>query len=587
MKVQLSQINTTPRDFKGNVSKILEGIDLANQRRCELVVFPELSIPGYLSQDLMYTKRYVSENLRHLHDIVAYSKGKKPHIILGYIGINNKGVGKPFTNMTAVIHNGVITATYQKQLLPFYDVFDEGRYFEPGNSPTVVTIGNRKWAILCCEDAWNDKGSDDYNYTNNPLEIYRKLGITNFISVNSSPFVCGKPERRTKMLSKSLDPGGIFIYVNQVGGQDELFFDGHSFVLQAREDRITYCHACPTKETHDLVELKDTDTATLDFSEESRSTQFHGLLRDDSKHLFEALVLSLRDYIHKTGFKQVVLGSSGGIDSAVVACLACEAISPENVHCIRMPSIYSSDHSKADAKQLHINLGCHDYEFPISHMEIVDRIKGCLTCNGSKYDAIADENIQARLRGLTLMHFSNAYGALLLTTGNKTELALGYYTLYGDSCGGFGVIKDLYKLQVYELARYINKTRKNVIPNNIIAKAPSAELAPGQEDEKALLPYAILDPIVQCYIEDYIDSFEDFNELQQRRMSKIDSITLKLNTSLSMLNEWLKSPKAEENYYRMIAKIDRNEFKRRQSAPGTKVSKVSFGTGRRLPIAKG
>jgi NAD+ synthase (glutamine-hydrolysing) len=220
-------------------------------------------------------------------------------------------------------------------------------------------------------------------------------------------------------------------------------------------------------------------------------------------------------------------------------------------------------------------------------MEIVDRIKGCLTCNGSKYDAIADENIQARLRGLTLMHFSNAYGALLLTTGNKTELALGYYTLYGDSCGGFGVIKDLYKLQVYELARYINKTRKNVIPNNIIAKAPSAELAPGQEDEKALLPYAILDPIVQCYIEDYIDSFEDFNELQQRRMSKIDSITLKLNTSLSMLNEWLKSPKAEENYYRMIAKIDRNEFKRRQSAPGTKVSKVSFGTGRRLPIAKG
>jgi NAD+ synthase (glutamine-hydrolysing) len=582
MKVQLSQINTTPRDFKGNVAKIIHGIDLANERGCELVVFPELSVPGYLSQDLMYTKRYVSENLRYLYEIVAHSKNKKPHIVLGYIGLNQKGIGKPFTNMTAVIHNGVIVATYQKQLLPFYDVFDEGRYFEPGNSPTVVNIGGRKWAILCCEDAWNDKGSDDYNYSNNPLETYRKLGIKNFISINSSPFVCGKPDRRAEMLSKSLEPGGTFIYLNQVGGQDELLFDGHSFVLQGREDRIAFRHVCPVKETHDLVEIMDNLNYSATFAEETRSSSFHLSLRETPAHLLDALVLSLRDYVRKTGFKQVVLGSSGGIDSAVVACIACEAVGAENVHCIRMPSVYSSELSKTDAGQLHMNLGCHDYQYPITHLDIVDKMKSCLTCNGNNYDPIADENIQARLRGVTLMHFSNAYGALLLTTGNKTELALGYYTLYGDSCGGFGVIKDLYKMQVYEMARYINKIRKNVIPNSIINKAPSAELAPGQEDEKALLPYVILDQIVQSYIEDYIDNFEDF-ALQQKAAQS----TLESELRCNILLEWLTSSKAEENYYRMITKIDRNEFKRRQSAPGTKVSKVSFGTGRRLPIAKG
>jgi NAD+ synthase (glutamine-hydrolysing) len=573
MKIQISQINTTPRDFKGNTAKIVAGIDLADKQKCDLLVFPELTIPGYLSQDLVYTSSYVQTNLRHLHDVVQHTRDKKPFVVLGYLDHNRKGTGKPFTNMAAVIRNGTIIATYQKQLLPFYDVFDEGRYFEPGSSPTIVDICNKKWGILICEDAWNDKGSDDYNYANNPLEVYRKLGIKHFISINSSPFVQGKPLQRANMLAKSVDKGGVFIYVNQVGGQDELVFDGHSFIIQ----NLSSIHCpivLPMNETHVSTTISDDSVLKVVLNDEAPNWQRSRYLAFDDHlgGLYEALVISLRDYVRKSGFEQVVLGSSGGIDSAVVACIACEALGPKNVHCIRMPSIYSSDHSRIDAKHLHKNLGCFDYEYPINHLEVVDNIKGCLSC-GFKYNPIADENIQARMRGMILMHFSNAYGALLLTTGNKTELALGYYTLYGDSNGSFAVIKDLYKGQVYAIAKHINMIKDGIIPNGILSKAPSAELAPGQEDEKSLLPYVVLDPIVRCYVEEYIDNFSQFK--------------IFANIKDRIFCEWLNGASAEKEYNAMIGRIDQNEFKRRQSAIGPKVSAISFGSGRRIPIVKG
>jgi len=577
MKTALAQINTTPGDFDGNLAQIKEWIAISKLTNVDLLIFPELSIPGYLTADMMYRTGYVNKNLQVLQQVVNLTAGSTMHVVIGYIDRNAKGIGKKFANKAAVISNGTIVATYQKQLLPFYDVFDEGRYFEPGTDLTVVNIKGQKWGICICEDVWNDKGSDDYNYSNNPLQKYREIGIENIISINSSPFVKGKPLARVNMLKNSVKQ---LIYVNQIGGQDELVFDGNSFHVKDGEV-IHYC-----KERANLGSIPsdwfyDVSEVTKAPQWEYRNLEFVLKEKSNIQDVYEILVLGLKDYVRKTGFKDVVVGSSGGIDSAVVLALACDALGERHVHGIRMPSVYSSKGSVDDALALHDNLGCHDYLVPIDHKADVEKVvkifkaqKNSLT--EKTVNPVAEENWQARQRGKILMHFSNAFGALLLTTGNKTELALGYCTLYGDMNGGFAVINDQYKMMVYELAKYINSKRPVAcIPIQIIYKAPSAELAPGQTDEASLLPYPILDEIVKANIEYYVDEFEEFKEW------------INSNTCNSSVYEWAKQEGCKEQFDRMMRIIEMSEFKRRQAAPGIKTCKVSFGTGRRLPIVKG
>jgi len=555
MNISLAQINTTPRDFQGNLDKIFAAIAQAAKDQSRIVVFPELTIPGYLTRDMVYSRDYVRTCLENLQRVVnVSSKYPNLYIVLGYIDTNRTGVGKPYQNMAAVINNGVVVATYAKQLLPFYDVFDEARYFEPGNSPAIVEIDGVKWGITICEDLWNDKGSDDYNYKKNPLRAYRKLGIKNIISLNSSPFVRGKPRKRIDLFSKSeLD---TLVYVNQIGGQDELVFDGNSFILKANEG-----HGFFEPDMQEGVFTATPQKMGLNINLTASSAE------NELATISKVLDIGIRDYVRKSGFTDVVVASSGGIDSAIVIAKACDALGAEHVHGIRMPSIYSSKGSVDDALLLHQNLGCHDYLHPIAHEDLIKDFAKSFRIVGD-YNKVADENIQARLRGNALMFFSNALGALPLTTGNKTEMAVGYFTIYGDSCGGFAPISDLYKTEVYDLARYLNHNRE-IIPNEIVNKAPSAELRPDQTDESSLLPYSILDKIVKEYVEEYIGSFDNFAKKYPK------------------LKTWANTEKAPTEYRRIIKLIDSAEYKRRQAAPGIKLSQVAFGTGRRLPIVKG
>lgn len=583
MKVTLAQINTTPNDFEGNFESIKQGIEIALIQEANVVVFCEATISGYLVKDLIYSSGFIEKNLVYLEKVAALTRENNLFVIVGYFDRNYTGYGKSFRNMAAVIQHGHVIATYQKHLLPFYSVFDEGRYFEPGKDLCVFEIAGRKCGISICEDIWNDKGQEDYNYTDNPIQAYREVGVEVLFNISSSPFVQGKPNDRLKMLKEVAeirrDENRPFtlVYVNQIGAQDELVFDGHSCVIQdgmileyvntktpkGESDWLSYQHSCTTI---DLFKKKAAYCECF-FSEDR----------------LKMILLGLRDYILKSGFKKIVLGSSGGIDSALVATLACLAIGKENVTCIMMPSCYSSEGSVKDAKELHKRLGCNEFLVPIEHLNLTNHINECFRfierdpINDDRqqlnpkaaykqlvdYNKVADENIQARMRGQIVMHYSNATGALALTTGNKTELATGYCTLYGDMNGGFNPIGDLYKMEVFDLCRQINKVYRNLIPEEIINKAPSAELKPGQTDEASLLPYPILDEIVSLYIEQYITTYSEY---LIRRTQKAEVLI--------------------QDYDRIARLIHINEFKRRQAAPTIKLSKVAFGSGRRLPIVK-
>jgi NAD+ synthase (glutamine-hydrolysing) len=566
MKITLAQINTTPNDFSGNFQKIFDGISSAVHDNSDVVIFPELTIPGYLVKDLVYTSGFVEKNLEYLQRIAHMTNGYNITVIVGYIDKNYNGVGKPFRNMAAVIRNGVVITTYQKHLLPFYDVFDEGRYFEPGKDICVFDINGNKCGIVICEDAWNDKGQDDYCYEDNPINKYRDIGVNYLFSLNSSPYAQNKPAYRMSMLTTITNNWNgkriNLIYVNQIGAQDELVFDGHSMIV---------CNGMVAKYINtDIDSLKNNQEKflTVDVPANGLNSPYNDY-HFDLDHL-KMTILGLRDYIIKSGFKQIVLGSSGGVDSALVATLASLAIGADNVNCIMMPSCYSSEGSVNDAKELHKRLGCKEFLVPIEHLALTNHINDCFGFKTlpfiekyGEYNKVADENIQARMRGQIVMHYSNAMGALALTTGNKTELATGYCTLYGDMNGGFNPIGDLYKLEVFGMCRAINSVFGKLIPDEIINKAPSAELKPGQTDEASLLPYPILDNIVKLYIENYVTVYEQYCELtnEERRAS-------------------------EKDYYRITRLIYLSEFKRRQAAPTIKLSKVAFGTGRRLPIVK-
>jgi NAD+ synthase (glutamine-hydrolysing) len=588
MKVLLAQTNTTPGDFEGNFKQINSAMSSAYKQKADMVVFPELSIPGYLCKDMMFQHQFVRTNLIVLYDIVQLSLAYENLVtVVGYIDINKTGIGKPFRNMLAVIKNGAVIGEYQKHLLPFYDVFDEGRYFEPGKELLILNIAGEKVGFCICEDIWNDKGSDDYNYEDNPINSYRKRGITTLVNISSSPFTNGKPKNRYRMLEK-VAADFTLIYVNQHGGQDDLVFDGHSCVI--RNGAPVAILTAPTEAPYGAVsKLVETNNGgayvALDFLDKS-----------EIEILYEMTKMGLHDYMKKSGFTQAVLGSSGGIDSALVATLACEVLGKENVHCIMMPSVYSSEGSVTDAKALHANIGCKEYLVPIDHKNEMHHINNHTIKTNNELDyaihnyntgkntyaskfffnKAAEENLQARMRGMNVMFFSNAWGALALTTGNKTELATGYCTLYGDMNGGFAPISDLYKMQVYAMCNFINKKfGKEMIPKAILDKAPSAELAPGQTDEASLLPYPILDEIVKQYVENYVDSFQEFRKVFDEKT---------LIKYFGTENCW--EVNAVNSYRKIIRLININEFKRRQAAPGIKLSRVAFGTGRRIPICK-
>ncbi len=583
MKVLLAQTNTTPGDFEGNCNQIGAAMTEADRLNANMVVLPELSIPGYLCKDMMFQHQFVALNLECLHELVLSSR-VFPNLttVVGYIDYNKTGIGKPFRNMLAVIQNGTIIGEYQKHLLPFYDVFDEGRYFEPGKELLILNIAGEKVGFCICEDIWNDKGSDDYCYEANPIQLYRKRGIDTLVNISSSPFTNGKPKNRYRMLEQVADDFTL-IYVNQHGGQDDLVFDGHSCVIKNGRP-MAILHA-PTEAPYAAVHK------FVDTSEGIGYVGLDFLTKSEIEVLYEMTKMGLHDYMKKSGFKQAVLGSSGGIDSALVATLACEVLGPENVHCIMMPSVYSSEHSVTDAKALHANLGCNEYMVKIDHKENMHHINNSIIVTNQKLDfalsnynkgnetyqsdfkfnKAAEENLQARMRGVNIMFFSNAWGALALTTGNKTELATGYCTLYGDMNGGFAPISDLYKMQVHAMCKFINaKAKKDVIPKNILVKPPSAELAPGQTDEESLLPYPILDEVVKQYVENYVDTYAEFTKVMNKGIF------------INAGDEY----KLKAHYERIIRLININEFKRRQAAPGIKLSRVAFGTGRRIPICK-
>ena len=585
MKVCLGQINTTPGDFAGNGAAVRLGIDAASRGDCDLLVFPELTIPGYLSQDLIYHPEFIDRNLAELDSLREYTRRARPglHVVIGYID-RNTGRGKPFFYMAAVLCGGAIIGTYAKQLLPFYDVFDELRYFQPGTDLLTFEVKGQAVGLTICEDLWNDKGSDGYSYSNNPMQKYRDAGVKLVLSLNSSPFVHGKSWQRMQVIAPGTEPDMTVVYVNQRGGQDELVFDGQSFVVT--NGNLVHLVTEVFTDSFDIVDLGSGTGAEIDKVYEAGNKR---KLLQRAPSLYDLLVLGLRDYTQKSGFSQLVLASSGGVDSAVVCKLACDAIGANNVHAIRMPSRFSSQHSRDDALLLHKQLGCWDYEVAVDHQPTVDMLNtrfrqyagapGNLVTarlNAGAYSKVADENIQARLRDVYVMHFSNAYGAMPLSTGNKTESACGYYTHF-DMNFSYAPIKDLFKYQVMDIARAAAD-----IPDSIWQKPPSAELAPDQIDEASLLAYAVLDPIVRAYVEDYVSTFNRFSTWVVQHLADADSIS----GDAGILQSWLSSPNAQADFQRIISLMGRMEYKRRQTCPGTKVSKVAFGTGRRIPIVE-
>jgi NAD+ synthetase len=589
MRVCLGQINTTPGDFPGNVERIKQGIVQAADQRCDAIIFPELSIPGYLSQDLIYSSGYVDRNLQALQEIVSFSGGIDApdlHILVGYIE-PNPGPGKPYFNAAAVVRHGKVLTTYHKVLLPFYDVFDELRYFQAGDKPVSFEIGDRTVGIAICEDLWNDKGQDDYSYDNNPLALYRQKGVDLIFALNSSPYIHDKCQQRLDALVSASREMTI-VYVNQWGGQDELVFDGQSFVMA--DGQLLFLSQQLNRDEFAVVELAagENESNRESASPATAGSNGSGKYPKSSPTLYDMLRLGLRDYVLKSGFSNLVFASSGGVDSALVGQLACDAIGAENVHGVRLPSIFSSEHSHTDAVLLHEQLGCWDYEVPIEHESVVKMLNSQFRRHedpenlvyqaflGQGYGEVADQNIQARLRDLYVMHFSNAYGAMPLSTGNKTESACGYYTHF-DMNFSFAPIKDLYKREVFALAKLSER-----IPSSIWMKPPSAELAEGQLDEQSLLPYAVLDPLVQAYIEDYINQFSAFSEWVQAALVSAQTIS----SQPDFLLNWLKEEDSAASYQRIVSLIGRMEYKRRQTCLGTKVSKVAFGIGRRIPIVE-
>lgn len=541
MRIGLAQINTTVGDISGNVDKIVFFQKKAEKIGCQLVIYPELSLTGYPLRDLAEKKTVIDENIKAL-DAISKKCGSSEAVV-GFLDRNKSDIGKPIFNAAALLSKRGVEGVYHKSLLPSYDVFDEGRYFEPGDKTLVFERCGLRFGLTICEDIWSNQVSMERQlYKTNPLDRLSDVSLDYLINISASPFSLHKDEVRSRIVSRlSGDSSFGVIYLNLVGGNDELIFDGASFAIDRRCELITRASSF----SEDLV-VMDTESGRGDIRD-----KFEG----DEANLTEALTLGLRDYVSKCGFQKVILGLSGGVDSAVTAALSVRTLGPENVIGVIMPSKITSRESIDDAYILAKNLGIKTFTIPINdiYSQYINSLK--LPLAGTKED-VTEENIQARIRGNLLMAMSNKFGYLLVNTGNKSELAMGYCTLYGDMTGGLSVLGDVPKTMVYLLGDFLNKEKK-VIPERIFSKSPSAELRLGQKDEDKLPPYSILDPILKMYIEENMDP------------DKIVSLGYPADTVAGIVDQ-----------------VDRNEYKRRQAPPVLRVTSKAFGIGRRLPIAQ-
>lgn len=541
MKIALAQVNQTVGDFQKNTENICSFLDRAKSRGAHLVVFPELAVTGYPPKDFLDIPAFIDENLKALHNIAHHVTDISA--IVGFADKNKLPYGKLVYNAAAFIHNQKIVSVHHKSLLPTYDVFDEHRYFEPAHTISPVRFMNYILGISICEDIWNDEEFWTRPlYERDPIENLISQRSNIVINISSSPFTVDKHEKiRSRMLMHDAVKYKVpFVYVNQVGGNDDLVFDGNSTVINAEGKLIA--QAAMFKE--DLIVV---DT-------ENPEVQVRPKIYTPIETVRKALIVGLQDYMTKCGFKKVVIGLSGGIDSAVTAALAVEALGNDNVIGVLMPSPFTSQESACDAVKLSVNLGISYKIIPIK-----DTFESYLNTLKSEFQGmpfdITEENLQARIRGNILMALSNKNGYLVLSTGNKSELAVGYCTLYGDMSGGLALISDVPKTMVYELARWINHERE-IIPQNSIKRLPSAELRPNQLDMDTLPPYEILDGILKAYVED----------------AKSPSEIIQMGFEKKIVLE-------------IIRKVKRNEYKRRQAPPGIKVTSKAFGSGRRMPIA--
>ncbi len=565
LRIALAQINPIVGDFKYNTKKILEYTEKAEENDVDVICFPELVLTGYPPEDLLLKPQFVEDNIAALEKIVRKTKDFNSVSIVGYVDAEDD-----IYNAAAVIHGGEIKGVYRKMFLPNYSVFDEERYFQAGKEPNLFTLGDVNFGVNICEDI---------RYPDGPGHVQALNGADILINISSSPYHAGKREFRKTMLSTRASDYAVFIaYVNLVGGQDELVFDGGSMIFDSdgklvaqakifEEDLLIAdlnLESVLRKRLHDprrrKEKLKVPEIPRIFICDRNRKgkSKIEGRIEEDlssEEEIFRALVTGTRDYVRKNGFSKVLIGLSGGIDSSLVAAIAVEALGSENVIGVLMPSQFTSKSSVEDAEKLAENLGIRTIKIEISRIfeAYLEELKDVF--EGRGWDS-TEENIQARIRGNILMAISNKFGYLVLTTGNKSEMSVGYATLYGDMAGGFAVIKDVFKTMVYRIARHVNeRAGREIIPERVFEKPPSAELREDQKDEDDLPPYSILDQILKAYIE------ED-----------------------KSYHEILAEGFDEELVKKVIRMVDRNEYKRRQAPPGIKITPRAFGKDRRLPI---
>jgi NAD+ synthase (glutamine-hydrolysing) len=567
-RLAMAQINLTVGDLDGNTAKIVRYIDEARSLLADLVAFPELAIPGYPPEDLLFKPHFIRENLHKMREVARASKG-----IAVVVGFVDAGAGSDLHNAAAIAHDGEVAGVYHKIFLPNYGVFDEVRYFKPGAECPVYVINGMPIGVNVCDDIWQDVG---------PTEVQCDAGAELIVNINGSPFHAGKGSQRERMLATRATNNRLFVgHVNMVGGQDELVFDGASMVIdpqgqviargsQFKEELILTDievgaasqfqprDSRPRRMSAEKVVGKPrlADVSAYSFRPRPPLPPREPVTYDAVGEVYSALVMGTRDYVRKCGFSRVLIALSGGIDSSLVSAIAVDALGAENVLGVAMPSRYSSEGSILDAMALAENLG-----FELRTISIDETFSASLDALAPHFQGtepgLAEENLQSRIRGNIIMALSNKLGRLVLTTGNKSEMAVGYATIYGDMAGGFAVIKDVPKTIVYKLAEHRNSLDGGpTIPRNVIEKPPSAELRPGQKDIDSLPPYEVLDPILKAYVEED-RSFEEIVEMG------FD----------------------EEVVRRTIKMVDRSEYKRRQAPPGVKITPRNFGRDRRMPIA--
>ena len=541
MRIGVLQLNSTIGDYAANQRKLVNGYETVCRQGAAFVIAPELFLCGYPPRDLLLRPDFVESNLSALAE-TAKTIGAVP-LCVGYVDRNPARPGRLLHNSAAVLQNGSLIWRQHKCLLPTYDVFDEDRYFEPGKAATPFEFNHRKLGITICEDIWNDEDFwPERLYRRDPVKELIAQGADLIINISASPWHAGKEQTRLAMLRRvARDEHVPLVQVNLIGANDELVFDGHSVALNRQGEPIA------------LGKSFAEDVFVVDTDQNAPAVKVQWPARE--QQLFTALSLGIRDYVHKCGFKSVVVGLSGGIDSALTAALAVDALGADNVLGVSMPARYSSPGSLTDAEALANNLGIHYEALPIEEGFQAAEKQLAKVFAGTR-PSEAEENIQSRLRGVTLMALSNKFGSLVLTTGNKSEMAVGYCTLYGDMCGALAVIADVFKTEIYRIARWVNRNQ-TIIPEPSISKPPSAELRPNQKDQDSLPDYEMLDAILQAYVVD----LHSKEEIIQRGFSP------------AVVND-------------VINKVTFSEYKRRQAAPGLKVSPRAFGMGRRVPIAQ-